>query len=401
MKENNEWLYYRPTGEHIISETKDRQILYTFLPHPLTEVKIKVDDELSNLLCTANRFLGRLDGMSDFLPNVFAVEYILMHKEALLSCQIDGIEASLYNSLDVSLKRDNKLSPILNHVSAMRLGLERMQKNKFSNNLLCEIHGMITKDKKNASSGTFRDNLTIPGKFVVSTNIAPAYYPTAPEHFPAALRNLEIFISRVDDFDVMLKTALNFYQFETISPFVTCNGMIARMLTYIVLFEKKLITRPLACFSHYLSFNKIEYKDRMEMLHRQQDYEQWVKFFIRSIIYAANDSLAMIKSWLCLRKNNLNKIEASGTSVKAIKPLYEVIERFPIFDINSIARETYISYNTAAVAVKILSDLKIVRQTNKMTRNRDYAYVDFLNCFLSEEMLSFPMYEISKQEEVE
>ena len=81
MKENNEWLYYRPTGEHILSETEDGQILYTFLPHPLTEVKIKVDDELSNLLCTANRFLGRLDGMSDFLPNVFAVEYILMHKE--------------------------------------------------------------------------------------------------------------------------------------------------------------------------------------------------------------------------------------------------------------------------------------------------------------------------------
>jgi hypothetical protein len=148
MKENNEWLFYRPTGEHILSETKDRLILYTFMPHPLTEVKIKVDDELSNLLCTANRLLGRLDGMSDFLPNVFAVECILMHKEALLSCQIDGIEASLYNSLDASRKRDNKSLPIVNHVSAMRLGLERIQKTKYSNDLLCEIHGMITKDKK-------------------------------------------------------------------------------------------------------------------------------------------------------------------------------------------------------------------------------------------------------------
>jgi len=402
MKENNEWLFYRPTGEYILSETEDkRTALYTFLPHPLTEVEVKVDEELSSLLCTANRLLGRLDGMSGFLPNVQAVELILMHKEALLSCQIDGKEASLYNALDTSRKRNDKTSPIINHTSAMRLGLDRVQKNKYSNRLLCEIHSIMTKDIENADRGTFRNKLMIPGKLVVSTNTTPTYYPTAPEHFPAALSDLERFIRRVDEFDAMLKTALSFYQFETIRPFVIGNGMIARMLTYLVLFDNKLITRPLACFSHFLSFNKMEYKDRMELLHRRRDYEQWAKFFIRSIIYAVNDSLAMIKSWLCLRKNNLAKIEASGTSVKAIKPLYDVIERFPVFDINTIARETGISYNTGAAAVKRMSELKIVRQTNKMTRNRDYAYVDFLNCFFSEDMLSFPMHEINKQEEVE
>ena len=137
MKENNEWLFYRPTGEYILSETEDkRTALYTFLPHPLTEVEVKVDEELSSLLCTANRLLGRLDGMSGFLPNVQAVELILMHKEALLSCQIDGKEASLYNALDTSRKRNDKTSPIINHTSAMRLGLDRVQKNKYSNMII-------------------------------------------------------------------------------------------------------------------------------------------------------------------------------------------------------------------------------------------------------------------------
>ena len=388
MKEKDDWLFYRPAGEYIFSETEDkRNGIYTFLPKPLTKVEVEVDEELSDLLCTANRLLGRLDGISAFLPNVSAVESILMHKEALLSCQIDGIEASLYNVLDASLKCNDKTVLINNYVSALQLGLERVKNEKYHNKLLCDIHGELTKGKENVSNGRFRDKLTIPGKTVVSTNASHIYYPTAPEHFPRALGDLENFIRRSDGFDAILKTALSFYQLETVSPFMTDNGMITRILTYLVLVDMKILRNPLTCFSHYVSLNKMEYKDRIGLLHRRRDYEQWIKFFITSVIFAADESLAMIEKWLRLREHNIKKIEASGKSIKSIMQVYDVIERFPIFDINTIAREAGVSYNTGAAIVRIFTELKITRQINKMARNRDYAYIDFLNCFFSEDML--------------
>ena len=74
--------------------------------------------------------------------------------------------------------------------------------------------------------------------------------------------------------------------------------------------------------------------DRIKRLQGVCDYEQWIKFFIKAIIFAAGDSLERIKNWLCIREKNLKKIEGSGKTVKAIKTVYDVIERYPIIDVN-------------------------------------------------------------------
>ena len=55
------------------------------------------------------RMLGQFEGMSAFLPNVTALESVLMHKEAFLSCQIDGINVSVYDMLDASRKPDGNI----------------------------------------------------------------------------------------------------------------------------------------------------------------------------------------------------------------------------------------------------------------------------------------------------
>ena len=43
-----------------------------------------------------------------------------------------------------------------------------------------------------------------------------------------------------------------------------------------------------------------------------------------------------------------------------------------------------ISYNTVAATLKLLCDLEIVRQSNKLERNRDYANMEFLQCFVGD-----------------
>ena len=105
-----------------------------------TDFKIGIDAELRSLLSVANRLLGQLEGMSSFLPNAVAIETILLQKEALLSCQIDRINASLYDVLDFSRKTDKVTAPIKRYASAMILGLEKLKTAQYNNALLCEIH---------------------------------------------------------------------------------------------------------------------------------------------------------------------------------------------------------------------------------------------------------------------
>ncbi|MDK2905989.1 MAG: hypothetical protein PWQ67_339 [Clostridia bacterium] len=76
---------------------------YTFLPTLLCGKNfVNIDDELALLLSKAHRLLGILEGMSGFIENIDVIESMLIKKEALLSCKIDGIDVSLDDILDLS-----------------------------------------------------------------------------------------------------------------------------------------------------------------------------------------------------------------------------------------------------------------------------------------------------------
>ncbi len=63
-----------------------------FLP-PSPE--IVMDSEMWQLLSQADRALGRLDGSTDVLPNPDLFVFMYARKEAVLSSQIEGTQASL------------------------------------------------------------------------------------------------------------------------------------------------------------------------------------------------------------------------------------------------------------------------------------------------------------------
>ena len=378
-------LGYRKSGEHhFIKKGEGGLSYFTFVPIPLSDdLDIGVDTELANLMSTANRLLGQLEGMSALLPNVTAIESILMRKEALLSCRIDGIEVPPYSIFDATEKNQIRIRPIQNYISAMSHGLEKLTASKYSNALLCEMHGKLIYPNRDKYSGQFRKEQVFLGKIVVVTNYEE-YIPTAPLYLHSAMRDFEMFIQRKDSFDANVKAALAHYQFETIHPFMTGNGRIGRILSYLILSDRKILTRPILCLSQYLYHNKMEYIDRMERLRQIYEYEQWIKFFIQAIIFAAADSIDRIKKWLIIREATQKKIKDCGKTIKAIGKSLDIIELYPIIDVNTLAEKNGISYNTAAATLKLLCDLGILKQSNRLERNRDYANAEFLKCFVGD-----------------
>ena len=69
-----------------------------YRPNPLLPFpKIEMDTEMVALLSKAHNYLGKLDMMSELIPNMDMFLSAYVCKEALLSSQIEGTQATLEN----------------------------------------------------------------------------------------------------------------------------------------------------------------------------------------------------------------------------------------------------------------------------------------------------------------
>ena len=184
-----------------------------------------------------------------------------------------------------------------------------------------------------------------------------------------------------DGIDSLIKLALIHYQLETIHPFLYGNGRLGRLLVNLFLYDKKLLLRPLLCSSRLLLLNKTEYFDRIEALQRYGEYELWTKFFIKAVIIGAEESINIITKVDSLQERNLTKIMMLGKSSKTAMLLYNYIQKNPIIEIKTVSEALNLSFNAVASAVKCLRSLDILKQSNTLTRNRTFAYQDYLDVF--------------------
>ena len=130
--------------------------------------------------------------------------------------------------------------------------------------------------------------------------------------------------------------------------------------------------------TYFLKKNQIEYYDRISEVRRTGNFEQWIKFFLEAVRKAASDSLESIGKLTRLHDKNIEKLPKSSRSKDNLRLVFDYIEQYPIIDIKKTAKGLQISYNTAATAVKKLVELGIVRETTNATRNRVFAYEEYL-----------------------
>lgn len=85
-----------------------------------------------SLLSQADRVLGCLDGSTDALSNLDLFVFMYVRKEAVLSSQIEGTQASLIDVLEFeskTLEADNpqEIAEVVNYISAINYGLDRLK----------------------------------------------------------------------------------------------------------------------------------------------------------------------------------------------------------------------------------------------------------------------------------
>ncbi|MBQ7935468.1 MAG: Fic family protein [Clostridia bacterium] len=367
------------SGEYI-SNLSGEAMYKSFRPAPLPPV-IDMDNEMVSLLTSATKALATLDTLSSYIPNMNLFVSMYVRKEALLSSQIEGTQATLEDVLDPLIEKNanQNVADVVNYIKATEFALERMNTLPLCNRLIKETHEVLMSGVRGREKN--------PGEFRTSQNWIGAagsslknarYIPPNPEDMINAMSDLEKYINSDDSLDLLIQAALLHYQFETIHPFLDGNGRVGRLLITLFLMEKKVLNSPALYISYYLKKNRIEYYDRMSEVRNRDNYEQWIKFFLNAIKESADESVETIKKLSELHNANINKIDAMGRASKNARAVFDYLEQNPIIDIGKTAEELNLAFSTVSLAVNRLVDAGILIQTNNANRNRVFAYEDYL-----------------------
>ena len=355
----------------------------SFIPSPLPpNPPIELDNETITLLVKANKQLSLLEGIATRIPNVNLFISMYVRKEALMSSQIEGTQATLEDVLDplVNENANRNVADVINYIKATEFAIARLKELPLCNRLIKESHAVLMEGVRGQEKN--------PGEFHYSQNWIGGqgstlknarFIPPAPAEMTIAMSDLEKYINGDDALDVLIRVALIHYQFETIHPFLDGNGRIGRLLITLYLIEKEVLTTPALYISYFLKKNRIEYYDRMSEIRRNGNYEQWIKFFLQAIYESAEDATITIDRLTALHDKNIVAISGMGRAAKTALRLFSYLEENPIIEIQKTAAVLDTTFKTISDSVRRLCEMGILIQNSGDQRNRTFSYADYID----------------------
>lgn len=350
---------------------------------------IQYDDELQGLLSLADRKLGRLDGVTQILPNPELFVAMYVKKEAVLSSQIEGTQASFVDVLSTEYnqaddQRHDDVKEVINYVDAMNWGLEQLASFPLSLRLIRNIHARLIHNTHGANKnpGEFRTSQNWIGPAGCTLNTATFVPPTVPD-MNVALGDLELFIHQEDFIPALVKIAMIHAHFETIHPFLDGNGRMGRLLITFWLCQQNILTKPLLYLSFYFKKNRAEYYDRLMAVRKNGDWENWIKFFLRGIAEVSDEATESARAILKIKEDATNALyKKDGTNSNYQRLLNYLFEQ-PFIKRSDVEQYLDVSNPTAGSILEVFCQMNIlVDCTPDKARNKMYAfgkYLDILN----------------------
>lgn len=350
---------------------------------------IQYDDELQGLLSLADRKLGRLDGVTQILPNPELFVAMYVKKEAVLSSQIEGTQASFVDVLSTEYnqaddQRHDDVKEVINYVDAMNWGLEQLASFPLSLRLIRNIHARLIHNTRGANKnpGEFRTSQNWIGPAGCTLNTATFVPPTVPD-MNVALGDLELFIHQEDFIPALVKIAMIHAQFETIHPFLDGNGRMGRLLITFWLCQQNILTKPLLYLSFYFKKNRAEYYDRLMAVRKNGDWENWIKFFLRGIAEVSDEATESARAILKIKEDVTNALYKKDRTNSNYQRLLNYLFEQPFIKRSDVEQYLDVSNPTAGSILEVFCQMNIlVDCTPDKARNKMYAfgkYLDILN----------------------
>ncbi len=341
---------------------------------------IEIGEDVRKLLVSTEQKLAELNGIGFSLPNPDLFIMMAIRKEALLSSQIEGTQATMTDVLTYETWEEvdnlDDVQEVVNYIKALHHGITRIDQLPLCIRVIKECHEILL--------NSVRGHEKTPGEFRKSQNwigqsLKNAIFIPPPEsEVPELVGNLEKFINQEDHIPILIKCALIHYQFETIHPFLDGNGRIGRLLIDLFIHWKELLDKPLIYTSLFFKENRQEYFDRLMMVRKNGNFEQWVEFFLTGMHWSAKHAIEKIKQILLLQDNLRQKIvKEKKASVRSIQ-LLDILFVSPLTTINDIAEKLDISFQAASEQIRFFLALGILEEITGQKRSRRFAFAPYL-----------------------
>ena len=372
----------RITGTYVISTTVGEAVR-AFVPRSLPPIDPELNPKsFVDLNRVAELALARLSGVSGLVPSVDWLLYSAIRKEALLTSQIEGTQATLVDLFDeeagFAIRNTDDVEEVTNYLRAFRLVHDNLRDPRglpISVRLLCDAHRLLLHGARGVGKqpGMLRRSQnwiggTRPGNAV--------FVPPPAERVAELLADIERFIHDESAVDLppLVKIALVHAQFETIHPFLDGNGRIGRLLIAALLEHWHLLPEPLMYLSGYLKQHQGEYYRRLSGVRSDGDWEAWIGFFLEGVATAAADaerSIIAVASLVASDRRRL--LEAAGAGPASYR-LFELLPLMPHFTVERVRQKLATSFPTASAAVRTLEELGIVVELTGQKTKRTFSY---------------------------
>ncbi len=361
------------------------ETVQVFVPHPLPPVpEVDFREDLRRPLEAATAALGRLDAVTELLPDATIFVYGYVRKEAVLSSQIEGTQSSLSDLMlhEAGGAPGAPVSDVLetsNAVAALNHGVERLRGGfPLSNRLMREMHARLLASGRGAAM--------MPGEFRRSQNWIggsrpgnAAFVPPPPNRVQDCMAGLERFIHATDyELPVLVKAGLAHVQFETIHPFLDGNGRVGRLLITLMLCDAGLLREPLLYLSLYFKRNRSTYYMLLDDIRHTGDWEAWLRFFLEGVREVAEEAFATARCVSeTIREDRVRIGRLGRRAGSALRVHQSLIER-PVGAIPHLARRTRLSAPTVAAVLRLLEELDIAREVTGRQRGKIFTYERYL-----------------------
>jgi Fic family protein len=360
-----------------------------FIPAPFPPPgDMKLPKNLVENHTEAIRLLGKLDGITELLPDKDLFLLMFIRKDASSSSQIEGTNATMMDAIEkqnveprIDLPED--VDDIIHYIDALNYGIERARDFPFSLRFIRELHEKLMTKARGAQfsyPGEFRNSQN----WIGGTRPGNARFVPPPVHeMNQALNAFERFIHADDDYLPLIKAGLLHSQFETIHPFTDGNGRTGRMLITMFLWYKKLLEMPILYLSSFFKKQQQLYYEKLDGYHRGEVFE-WIDFFLEGIIYTANSAIATCAGITKLRERDMRKIQSLGkTASVSTLTILQNLYRMPIAGIADIVKWTGFSAPGGYKAINRLENMDILKPLlqDDNVYGQKWIYTDYINLF--------------------
>lgn len=362
-----------------------------FVPHPLPPARppLVMDASLRERLRVAEQALVRLDLAGDMVPSLDWFIYAFVRKEAVLSSQIEGTQATLVDLLNFEAEeggsengpRDADVEEVCNYVDALTFARTQLGDPKglpLSMRLLNGSHQRLMRGVRGAekSPGEVRRTQNWIGGSRPGNAV---YVPPPPHVLREVLSAFEKYMHTEGALPPLVRAGLLHVQFETIHPYLDGNGRIGRLLVTLLLEHWRLLSKPSLYLSLFFKRHRQEYYRRLDAVRRGGDWEGWIEFFLNGVATIAEEAVLSARDLFARVASDRARVLAQdGMSLPALR-LFELLPRHPIVTVASVMTFLATTKPTAGRAVQFLVTAGVLVETTGRRRDRSFGYQAYLD----------------------